>query len=387
MTPESTSAEAPLPVAFINNFAGPRFGGGEVHLVNLASGLKNRGHGVTAIVMPASGVAAQLKEHGVRVIEEDVMGGNALAMGRRISDLLGDSNVQIVHGTGFFTNLLARLAGPRLDARVVNAVHCEVRALLTYVDGVGGWMRQTARDWADRSTLSRVDAFIANAYLLTEGLRELGVDEDRIFVAYNGVDPDALRSRAAGLPKASVDAPPIVGTLGRLEPVKGLDVFLDAVPRMLDEHPGARFRIAGQGSLGEYLEERIASQPQLADAVELEGFVDDPVEFLTALDVFCLSSLSEGFNTTVLEAQALGVPVVATAVGGTAEAVIDGVTGELIPPDDSVALANGVNSMLDDPARAATIADAAQLQVAEKFTVACMVDTTVDVYRQILRGA
>jgi hypothetical protein len=150
-----------------------------------------------------------------------------------------------------------------------------------------------------------------------------------------------------------------VGTLGRLEPVKGLDVLLDAVPLVAEAVPGARFLLAGGGPEREALAARVASDPVLSERVTLLGFVPSAPAFLGMLDCYCLPSRSEGFNTTILEAMALGVPVVATDVGGTREAVRDGETGRLVPSGDpaalAVALIGGISALAVSPGMRASL--------------------------------
>jgi glycosyltransferase involved in cell wall biosynthesis len=216
-------------------------------------------------------------------------------------------------------------------------------------------------------------------------LQEGGVKPGKVFVVHNSVDPDRLAEEAAhaarpDLPEASV----LVGTLGRLEPVKGLDVLFDAVPLVAGQHPDARFVIAGEGPESENLQMRVATDPVLSKRVEMLGFVPNAPALLDALDVYCLPSRSEGFNTTILEAMALGVPVVATDVGGTREAVEDGVTGRLVPPGDAEALAKALGDLLGDAVLRERLADEARLRVEAQFTVSTMVAKTLAIYERLL---
>jgi glycosyltransferase involved in cell wall biosynthesis len=108
---------------------------------------------------------------------------------------------------------------------------------------------------------------------------------------------------------------------------------------------------------------------------------------LAAADVACVPSLKEGLSVFSLEAQAAGLPVVASAVGGLTESVEDGVTGRLVPPGDEAALAAALGDLLADPALRRRLGDAARVRVRERFTAARMAEATVGLYRRVAAGA
>lgn len=139
----------------------------------------------------------------------------------------------------------------------------------------------------------------------------------------------------------------VVGTVGRLVAQKAPDVLLDAAPRLLAEDPGTRILIVGDGPLRPSLERR-ARRLGIAQAVTFAGHQADVVPAYAAMDVFVLPSRYEGFGIVLLEAMALGVPVVGTRVVGIEDAVLDGVTGLLVPPGDPEALASAVRRLLAD---------------------------------------
>jgi glycosyltransferase involved in cell wall biosynthesis len=169
----------------------------------------------------------------------------------------------------------------------------------------------------------------------------------------------------------------IVGNVARLVRQKGQDTLLAAVPLVLERHPDVRFVIAGDGPLRDELARRAQGLP-----VELLGNRDDVPEQLARFDVFAFPSRFEGLCLAVIEAQAAGVPVVATPVGGIVETVVDGETGTIVPVDDPAALAAGISAMLDDPTRAGAMADAARRRVRELYSVEKMVERTLELYRR-----
>ncbi|HEX6701082.1 MAG TPA: glycosyltransferase [Gaiellaceae bacterium] len=183
----------------------------------------------------------------------------------------------------------------------------------------------------------------------------LGIDLDR----FEGAQP-ALRSEA-----------PLVGNVARLAPQKDHRTLIEAA-RLV---PEAEFVVAGDGQLRAELE-RLAE----GSRVRFLGARDDVPELLASFDVFAFPSLFEGLCLAVIEAQAAGVPVVATPVGGIRETVVDGETGLLVPPSDPAALAEAIRRLLEDRAAAETMAAEAKRRVRARFSVERMVEETLHVY-------
>jgi glycosyltransferase involved in cell wall biosynthesis len=171
----------------------------------------------------------------------------------------------------------------------------------------------------------------------------------------------------------------LVGNVARLAPQKGQSVLLDAAPLVLQRHPDVRFVLVGDGELRSDLE-RQAQRLGIADRVVFTGVRTDVPELLASLSVFALPSLFEGFCYSVIEAQAAGVPVVATPVGGVRETVVSGETGIRCEVGDPVSLAAGIARLLDDPDEAARLACEARRRVRERFAAERMVARTIGVY-------
>jgi glycosyltransferase involved in cell wall biosynthesis len=168
-----------------------------------------------------------------------------------------------------------------------------------------------------------------------------GIDTDRF---RPGARTGALRDRFGVPPDA-----PLVGTVARFSPVKNQTLLLDAFAAVRREEPRARLALVGDGPLREELAARAAALG-IADAVHFAGLTPDPAAAYRDLDAFALSSLSEGTSISVLEAMASGVPVVATAVGGTPALLDGGACGALVPSGDAAALADRLLAALRDPA-------------------------------------
>jgi glycosyltransferase involved in cell wall biosynthesis len=166
-----------------------------------------------------------------------------------------------------------------------------------------------------------------------------------------------------------------VGTVSRLVPQKGLDTLVAAAPGVLACFQDARFLIVGEGELRAELEAAASGLP-----FEFTGAREDVPALLARFDVFVLPSRFEGLCLAVIEAQAAGVPVVATPVGGIVENVVPGETGILVPVDDAAALADAICEVLGDPEGARKLATEARRRVLERYDARRMVEQTLALY-------
>jgi phosphatidyl-myo-inositol dimannoside synthase len=206
-----------------------------------------------------------------------------------------------------------------------------------------------------RRLLARAARVVAVSETMARELAVLGMAPEQLEVVLTAIDPpaapaedrDALR-RALALPAAQT----IALFLGRLSPVKGPDVLMEAVGLLAGRHPSATFVFAGEGQLRSPLQDA-ARRLGVEGQVRFVGQVprEDVPRYLTACDLLVLPSRSEGLPHAVLEAMAFGLPVVASAVGGVPEVVQDGVTGALVAPDDPAALAAALDPLLADADR------------------------------------
>lgn len=368
-----------LTVGLINNFAGDSLGGGEVQLLQLVRGLIEHDAAVTVACAAGSALEAELATlPGVRAVPVD-FGARSLktAVNRLVAEL---SDVSIVQGTGFLTNIIARRVGAKTCGRVVNAVHVVPGA--GQLDGESA-ASTLARKLLDRSSPKNVDAYIAVSRAVANGLVDTGVPEHLIRVIYNGIDARSLRDGAAvGLDFALPHGTPRIGFVGRLEPVKGCEYFLTAASYLREEHPNAAFVIAGTGSREADLME-LASSLGLAAQTGFLGHIDSAPAVIAALDVVVIPSLSEGFPMTALEALVLGTPVVASDVGGLPELLADGECGVLVPARDSRAIADAVARVLSEPELTQRLVSAGRSRAREHYSAETMIAAYLDLYREL----
>ncbi|HSD26656.1 MAG TPA: glycosyltransferase, partial [Vicinamibacteria bacterium] len=211
-----------------------------------------------------------------------------------------------------------------------------------------------------------------------------GVRAERLRLVYEGV-PDRVPAPGGREALASLGVPagaPVVGNVAALTGHKDHATLLAALALLRTRVPEARLVIAGEGELRPALEAR-ARELGLGDRVVLAGFRHDLDRLLPAFSVFCLSSRLEGLGTSLLDAMAFGLPVVATAAGGIPEAVEDGVTGRLVPPGDPAALAEALAVVLGDEELRRAWGAAGRRRFCERFTVDHMVDETQRVLSEV----
>ena len=199
-------------------------------------------------------------------------------------------------------------------------------------------------------------------------------------VIYAGTDVPPMDSPA---PRRRSTSEVILGTAGRLIPLKGIEFLLSAAAALRGEFPDLRVEIAGSGPERPELEQRIA-RLGLTARVEFLGWIDDLHTVLPRWDVFVMPSLEEGFPLAALEAMAAGLPVVASCVGGVPELVVDGNTGWLVPPGDAEALAARLRLLLRSPEERLTMGANARARVRDHFSLAQMTENFGKLYDELL---
>jgi glycosyltransferase involved in cell wall biosynthesis len=211
-----------------------------------------------------------------------------------------------------------------------------------------------------------------------------GLDAGRVRLVYGGVvdRPPRPGGREALAELGVPPGAPVVGNVAALTGHKDHATLVEAMARLRPRAPEARLVIAGEGELRPALE-ALVRQRGLEDRVIFAGFRRDLDRILPAFSVFCLSSHLEGLGTSVLDAMAFALPVVATAAGGIPEAVEDRVSGRLVPPRDPGALADALAEVLGDEERRRALGAAGRQRFLQRFTTDHMVDETVRVLSEV----
>ncbi|MBI4478309.1 MAG: GNAT family N-acetyltransferase [Acidobacteria bacterium] len=304
----------------------------------------------------------------------------AIRQQARLARHIARARVQIVHAYNFYGNVFA-IPPARAAAPVVIASIRDRGPYLTPMQKL-----------VQRYVCRLADCVLVNAAAVRDWLIADGFNPSRIVVIRNGVDlslfgtppdPGWIR-RELGLPAGG----PLVAVVSRLTPLKGLDHFLEAAAMLKPRFPDARFLVIGYSSASddEYINGlvRLVARLRIADRVIFPGLRFDVPALLASVDVSVMPSLNEALSNVLLESMAAGAPVVATHVGGTTEALTDGVNGLLVPPGDSAALARAVARLLEDHALAARVGRAARATIVQRFPIERMVRATEDLYLELL---
>ena len=222
---------------------------------------------------------------------------------------------------------------------------------------------------------------------------KIGVPDSRITQIYNGVDTEKFSPPANDRPplptiKGFADQDSvIVGTVGRFQSVKDQMNLAEGFIQLLQKSPDltqiARLVMIGDGPLREPVLERLTSAGYI-DLVWAPGPRDDVDKLLQSLDLFVLPSLAEGISNTLLEAMSCGLPVIATAVGGNPELVVDGITGSLVPSADPAALADSLEEYVGNRTLRVARGLAGRDHVEKKFSITAMVNKYLAVYDGLL---
>ena len=174
------------------------------------------------------------------------------------------------------------------------------------------------------------------SHAVREWLVGRGVPPDKARVIHYGIEPEKFSESRVNLREQwGLNDNAVIGSIGRLEPRKGHDLLIQAMPELCKRVPSARLLIAGHDPWGYGATlRRLIDRLGLGEKVRLVGFQNDVVSFLSALDVFAFASSSEGFGQVLVEAMATGKPVVASRIPPLTEIVVDGETGLLVEPEN-----------------------------------------------------
>ncbi|SFI04744.1 glycosyltransferase family 4 protein [Planctomicrobium piriforme] len=251
------------------------------------------------------------------------------------------------------------------------------RLSVPYVVTMHDYLRERERFVIDRQWCQRVIA--VSDSVRTELIERTRLPEEMVTVIPSGVLPPPVTELSSLLTSGRA---PVIGTAGPLESGKGLTHFLRSAVRVLKARPDAMFVIAGSGPEERSLR-RLAMDLQISHAVTILPNLLDFTPALRAMDIFVLPALKQGLGSTILDAMARGLPVIASDSGGVFSVVVDGVTGLLVPPKDEVALAERMRFLLDNPDRARALGAAGRQRIIDHFHIDRMVGATAHLYRQV----
>jgi len=297
--------------------------------------------------------------------------------------------VDIVHSQGarayFFARMAAKLAGAPI---VVSTVPMPVEGFDVNP------IRKLIYNAFNRFSERFVDRFMVVSDALEKMMIEKHrIESQRIVKIYNGIEKDEyciaddeiVRRRSSFRKKSGFgEDVPVIGVIGRLVWQKGFEYFIEAIPDVLKEFKDARFLIVGEGELKDELKVK-SKKLKLEDKSIFTGFMSDIKDILASVDIFIMPSLREGLPVVLLEAMAMNKPIVAADIEGIIEILENGVSGLLVPPRDTKALAEAIITMLTHKDEALQMGISARKAVKERFGVDIMVQKVEEVYEELLQ--
>ncbi|OGI92610.1 hypothetical protein A2933_00570 [Candidatus Nomurabacteria bacterium RIFCSPLOWO2_01_FULL_46_18] len=356
------------------------FGGAQRYVFDLATEAKKFGHDVAVICGSNGALVEKLKAQNVRVISLPYMQRDISILDEMksfffILKILREEKPEVFHTNsskmGGLGNLAARLAGIK---KIIFTGH--------------GWEFNAPRPWWQKIAIMKLiwltialsHKTICVSEKTKNDLRHFPFIQNKLGVIHNGIGNFDLLERSAARRVLGVHAEDtlVVGTLSELHPVKGLDILLAAWERFTKKNDGLLVMM-GDGELRENLED-YAADLGISEKVKFTGYLDNARQYLSGLDIFCLPSRSEALPYTLLEAGFASQPVIATNVGGIPETIENGLSGALVPPEDSETLFSTLLLFSQDETLRNRLGTALKETVSGKFSLSKMVEKTLTLY-------
>jgi len=300
---------------------------------------------------------------------------------KKLGALIQQHRFQVIDTQNPQSQLWGRIAAAHSGVALVSTLNS------WYFDEHGGNWKGQFYQKLQQITNARVDLFVAVSNEIRQRLLSSGIDDERIALIPNAVtlEPSAVASNHAALCR-TFDFPPdalVCCAVGRLVEAKGYAHLLAAIARIRESHPRLHCLIIGDGERYQTLANHIR-QMGLQRRVRLAGFQppDRTASLLKSSDLFVMPSISEGTPVALLEAAALGKPIVASRAGGIASMVRHEEHALLVTPGDDAALADALAALLDHPDRAHRLGSQAQTHALTHFGLAAQVDATRQAYER-----
>jgi glycosyltransferase involved in cell wall biosynthesis len=358
-------------LAVIDHFV---MGGAETQLTRFAAAARGSGIELSIACLEerdGNPAAAPLRQLGMRPVNLNVPGRPSLRSLRTVRRHIIEVDPQVVHTHLGSSDMLAGMAARSLGVPAISTIHA------------ANWGQgQNIRRRLVKACATRVIAVSDSAR--REYLRHGWAREDQIVTVRNGIDAVAEPGAGADVRRELGLAPDdlVVAMVSALRPEKGHDIALEVIRLLRGRFANLRLLIVGRGALTDQIR---AQSADLGEAVVMAGIRHDVMRVLDAADVCLQPSHADAFPTTVIEAMAASVPVLATAVEGIPEMVTDGETGVLVTaPPRAGAFVPPLEALLTDPARRRRLAAAARVQYERRFTTGPWVAGTRAVYDSVI---
>lgn len=346
------------------------FGGAQRYVYDFATEMRKRGHEVAVLCGQEGKLVDKLQKDNIRVItlknlERDISIIKEIKSFLNIASVLKSERPDVFHinssKMGGLGSLAGRLTGVR---KVIFTSH--------------GWTFNEPRPWWQKILIkffTWITILCAHKTICVSEKTKKDVAswpfiKNKLEVIYNGIEPFELLPRE--------DKIFTIGAISELHKIKGLDILLIAWSKFI-KNRSAKLVIIGEGEERENLE-NMTNILGISDSVEFGGFINNARSMLSSFDIFCMPSRSEALPYSLLEAGLAGLPVITTSVGGIPEIVESGISGALIPPEDSESLLSSLMLFYDNPRVRDRLGASLKKTVEEKFSLEKTVKETEKVY-------
>jgi glycosyltransferase involved in cell wall biosynthesis len=302
---------------------------------------------------------------------------------RTLRDIILQHDINLIHAHDYKSDLFAYLLRRWLWRRrltIISTAHAWVML------GLRGELYRRLDLWL----MQRFDHLIAVSHATKDEMLAAGVPSDRISVIHNAIDTEAWsRPQARSNLREELgigQAFPVLGYVGRIMPEKDLETWLRAAALVTQKYPQAQFVLVGEGRDGETLQQlrELAGTLGIAERVHFPGYREHLLPVYATFDLFVLSSVREGLPNSILEAMALGLPVVTTDVAGAKELVIDRQTGLVVPQRDVYGLAQAILTVADNDRLRWRMGRSGRQRVEREFAFTQRLQRVEELYSQIL---
>jgi glycosyltransferase involved in cell wall biosynthesis len=344
--------------------------GGAQQVLYLVEALTRMGIDTLLVCTRDSEVARVAREQTLNIQELQMSGDHDLMFVWRLMSVLKRERPDIVHlhsrrGADVLGGIAARLCGLStiLSRRVDNPERGPIGIKYRLFDRV--------------ITISRAISLV---------LLDAGIPKEKIVCVHSAADRRLFRPECDrqwfDVAFGTQPGDKVIGVLAQFIERKGHRYLIEALPSIMERHPEVRVIFFGRGPMQDSLETLVRDR-QLENTIQFAGFREDIARVLPCLSMLVHPATAEGLGVALLQAASCGIPVVASNVGGVPEIIIDQETGLLVPPEDSNALRDAIISLLENPARAKKLGQAARQLVDEEFSIGKMAAGNLKVYREL----
>jgi polysaccharide pyruvyl transferase CsaB len=359
-------------------------GGAKVHVLSLVKELSK--HIDVKIVSFRPGAFAD-DAHAMGIDIEVVRTGNIFRDIKRVINMVREGEYQIIHSHGAKANLISIITKIFTKIPTVTTVHSDYK-----LDYMHSALKTLTFGSINSVALRYIDYYIGVSRNFKQMLIERNFNSDNIFILYNGMDfnkPLKQYSREEFSKRYKlelVDDDIVVGIAARLYPVKGIDTLIEAAKLVIQKNPHVKFIIGGDGEDRDSLEQK-ASSLGVRNNVFFLGWLDDPYELMSNVDISVLTSISESFPYSILEGARFKKATISSRVGGIPDLIDHGENGYLFNPGDYHKLAEYILELADDSTKRMEMGEKIYNKASTLFSLENMCNTQLNIYNKILKRA